>query len=286
MLTYQDVKQSYIRDKLAFYTDPSSAYIEPFRIIGPVYYVGDKAVCVHLIDTGEGLVLLDAGFPHTIHLLTDSIFRMGFDPRDIKYIIHTHGHYDHFGASMEYKHLYGCKLVMSRIDAERLPVAASDSWGRTVSPLLRLPEIDRTLEDGEHFKLGKLDMLCKLAPGHTAGTLAFFFTVEDGGKTYRVGTFGGAGLGSVRRCVLEHRGQELSLQQSMLDSCDMLMKEHVDVMLGNHPVNNDTVGLREKQLKEGGNPFINDALWPAFLQKTRNSFEKMFAQERAERGEA
>ncbi|MBR0153254.1 MAG: hypothetical protein IJM26_05670 [Lachnospiraceae bacterium] len=36
-------------------------YVHPFRICGNVWYLGDTWVCVHLIDTGEGLLLIDSG---------------------------------------------------------------------------------------------------------------------------------------------------------------------------------------------------------------------------------
>ena len=38
--------------------DPERRYVHPFRLYGNVWYVGDAWVCVHLIDTGAGLLLL------------------------------------------------------------------------------------------------------------------------------------------------------------------------------------------------------------------------------------
>ena len=81
-----------------FYNHPEKYVIKPFRIFGNLYYVGDKKVCSHLIDTGDGLILIDTGYQHSQHLLIESIYSLGFDPRDIKIIIHSHGHFDHFCA--------------------------------------------------------------------------------------------------------------------------------------------------------------------------------------------
>ena len=36
---------------------PDDFYVRPFQIAGNVYYIGNKAVCSHLIDTGEGLIV-------------------------------------------------------------------------------------------------------------------------------------------------------------------------------------------------------------------------------------
>ena len=45
-----------------------------------VYQVGgNNGVCVYLLDSGDGLILLDTGLQETIYLVVDSIHRMGFD---------------------------------------------------------------------------------------------------------------------------------------------------------------------------------------------------------------
>ena len=36
--------------------------IEPFKIIGNTYFVGTFPASSHLIDTGDGLILLDTGY--------------------------------------------------------------------------------------------------------------------------------------------------------------------------------------------------------------------------------
>jgi hypothetical protein len=39
--------------------------VEPFRVIGNVYYVGVSGVTSFLITTPQGHILLDGGFPET-----------------------------------------------------------------------------------------------------------------------------------------------------------------------------------------------------------------------------
>ena len=77
---------------------PFVGKMRPFRIIGNTYFVGTYQASAHLIDTGDGLILFDTGYGNTTHMLLDSIRSLGFDPMDIKYIIHSHGHFDHFGS--------------------------------------------------------------------------------------------------------------------------------------------------------------------------------------------
>jgi len=288
MKTSEELQKAYYASKMDFYLHPSNYAVEPFRIFGPVYYVGDKQVCVHLIDTGEGLIILDAGFPQCVHLLTESIYHLGFDPHDIKWVIITHGHYDHTGCAMEYKRLYGARVAMSRVDTEW--IAGKEFMLPSTHPLVMLsaaPEIDHMIEDGEHIRLGNIDMECKLIPGHTPGAMAFFFNATEDGKTrYRVGEYGGAGIRSVRKDRLLKGGQPLSIRQDFLDSLEKMKSEHVDIQLGNHPYNNHTFEKRARQLAGEKDAFIDPEGWLAFLNETQEKLRKMYAEEEASEAEA
>ena len=147
---YYEVQRNYKNSHKAFYTNPSVARIEPFKIADGLYYVGDKKVCVHLIDTGDGLILIDSGYLGAAHLLVDSIWRAGFDPQNVRWIIHTHGHSDHFGASDEFHKMYGTKLAISRVDAEAIRQKPHRAHVNNVSfPYAVIPEFDYEIEDGE-----------------------------------------------------------------------------------------------------------------------------------------
>jgi len=281
-MKYEELVSSYQKKKEAFYRDPASAYIEPFRVVGNVYYVGDRQVCVHLVDTGDGLILIDSGFPHTVFMLFDSIWRLGFRPEDVKYILHSHGHYDHFGASEVFKKMYGTKLCISRTDfemLERCPEAACLRHCEPVAPLLKVPEFDIILEDGALLKIGNLSIRAVLYPGHTPGNMGFFFDTEEDGKTLHVGSFGGVGTGSAQPCSLHEYGIKENLCELMLKSLEKAREEKVDVVLGNHPYNNETLKKRQLQLERGGNPFVDAEMWLKLLDKTRISFEKMLAED-------
>ena len=163
-----------------------------------MYYVGDKKVCIHLIDTGDGLILIDSGYLGARHLLVDSIWRAGFDPRNVRWILHTHGHFDHFGASEEFAKMYGTKLAISRLDAQLLCEKPHYAHiDKTLYPLANIPRFDHEIEDGEIFSLGNVQIRCVLMPGHTQGVLTLFFPVTENGKTYLAGLYGGAGISPV-----------------------------------------------------------------------------------------
>lgn len=226
-------------------------------------------VCVHLIHTEEGLLLLDAGYHCTKHLLMESIIRLGFDPADVRWIILTHAHADHFGAANEFRSLYGTKVALSAADAKSVrekPFRAIGSFGDVP---MNPPVIDRELEGGEVFVFGGKKIRCVLTPGHTLGTMSFFFDVTDNGCTYLAGEFGGAGLNAIRLPYMLHYQLPLDMAQRMVASLDRIKDEPVAVHLGNHPYNSHTMEKRERQLSEGGNPFIDASSWKKFIEETR-----------------
>jgi metallo-beta-lactamase class B len=268
---YEERKNRYFKKHTAFYTNPSIARMDPFLIADGLYYVGDRYVCIHLIQTEEGLILIDSGFFGAAHLLVDSIWRAGFDPRDVRWIIHTHGHSDHFGASEEFRRMYGTKLAISKVDAQKLGKCEKYEIGGF--PFAKIPSFDYEIEDGEIFKLGSKKIRCVLTPGHTEGVLSLFFDVSYDGNTYLAGLFGGAGVNAISLPAMYCNNSPMDSPQIMLSSIEKVWNEPVTIHLGNHPDNNDTLEKRERQLKEGGNPFIDSCSWHNFLSSLRKKVE-------------
>src|SRR5688500_5662428 len=91
--------------------------VEPFRIIGNIYYAGASGVSAFLIRTNAGSILIDGGLPETAPLIAQSIKALGFDIRDVKYLLNSHAHFDHAGGLAELKRLTGASLLMSAADA-------------------------------------------------------------------------------------------------------------------------------------------------------------------------
>lgn len=267
---YNDFRVNYDKHNKGFYTNPSIARIEPFKIADGLYYVGDKKVCIHLLDTGDGLILIDSGYLGAAHLLVDSIWRAGFDPQNICWIIHTHAHYDHFGASDEFRRMYGAKLAISRIDAERIREKPHRAHvNNEMFPFAKIPDFDYEIEDGEIFALGNVKIRCIVTPGHTQGVLSLFFDVTENGKTYLAGLYGGAGVNALTLPYICYNDDPENCPQQMLESIEKIWDEKVVVHLGNHPNNNQTLEKREQQIKEGGNPFIAPDSWQKFLSQLK-----------------
>src|SRR5581483_2768595 len=76
---------------------------DPFKVFDNLYYVGFQAVSAYLVTTSAGLVLIDTGYAQTADWLVDSIKKTGNDPKNIKYILITHSHADHYGGAARMK---------------------------------------------------------------------------------------------------------------------------------------------------------------------------------------
>ncbi len=233
--------------------------MKPFKIINQVYYVGTYQACCYLIDTGDGLIMVDPGYNNTTYLVLNSIYELGFKPTDIKYIIATHWHGDHAEAVEAFADLSGAKTLIGKEDA----IKAEQYF-----------KADILVSDGDKLSLGNITIEFLETPGHTKGTLSFFFNVTDGDKTYRVGQFGGAGANTLVKDKYDFDG----CVEAYKSSLSRLMNQKVDVFIGNHCWNNNTKEKSDLIGKTEQNPFIDSEIWCKFLSFCENRVNEIIEQ--------
>lgn len=258
---------------------PWKEYAKPFKIIDNLYFVGNIASSSHLIDTGEGLVLIDSGYPQTLYMLIESVWELGFDIRDIKHILHSHGHYDHLGATKALKELCDAETWIGADDAPYANRSIDLTWAKELGEVYYESfRPDHLISDGDIFKLGDVEIEMLNTPGHTPGTISFFFDMLHEEKTLTVGMHGGVGTNSMAKSFLDEYSLNYSCRQDFFDGLERLKKKHVDVFIGNHTWNNDTIGKSER-MKKDNNPFIDASAWLVFLDSCRQSLEKTISEE-------
>lgn len=167
-----------------------------------VHRLGDELVNFYLVDTGDGLVLVDAGLPgHWRGFLAD-LDRLGVAPTDVTDVLVTHGHPDHVGLAERLRVEAGARIHVHEAEAALVaaplrPAADARPERSVLGYALRRPSGLRTplhlLRHGAlrtrpvlepvTFTGGVLDdvpgrPLAVHTPGHTHGSTVFVFAEQ------------------------------------------------------------------------------------------------------------
>ncbi|MCQ2424589.1 MAG: MBL fold metallo-hydrolase [Lachnospiraceae bacterium] len=261
-------------------SEPWKGYMPPCRIFGNLYFVGTEPASTHIIDTGEGLIMIDSGYQQSLYLMLHNMHLMGLDPMDLKYIVHTHGHIDHMGATRALIEMTGAKTFLGEPDKRHVTgetdLHFANELGMTFTETFT-PDV--LLHDGDVIALGDTKILCLATPGHTPGAMSFFFDVSEGEETYRCGLHGGMGVNSMTKAYLTSKGLPLSLQEDFLNAMDRLAEEKVDIYLGNHVMFNNTKGKYRRLIAGDRLAFVNPAEWGNSCRWAKNNMMNVMKNE-------
>jgi metallo-beta-lactamase class B len=156
--------------------------VEPFRILGNLYYVGASDITAFLITTPQGHILLDGGFPETVPIIRRNMEKLGFKLADVKILLNSHAHFDHAGGLAELQRLSNARLAASAADA---PFLESGGKGDPVfGDRLTFPpvKVSRIVHDGEAVTLGGVELVAHVTAGHTPGCTTWSLRTDDGGQ--------------------------------------------------------------------------------------------------------
>ena len=92
---------------------------------------------------------------------------------ELKYIILTHGHFDHTISAEKLKELTGAKLVIHKEDDEMLTDAEKSALAFFLGRHDVIAPADITLEDGDTLQLGSSELKLIHTPGHSKGSSCF-----------------------------------------------------------------------------------------------------------------
>lgn len=258
---------------------PWEGHFEPLCMIGNLYFVGSCPASVHIVDTGEGLVMLDTGYRESLHEVIDNIYRVGLDPHKIKYILLTHGHIDHMGAARAVAELVGAKIVLGRADREYANGTLALSYAKELGMLYTDPfEPDILVEDGDTLALGGTTFRAVATPGHTPGAMSWIFPVSDGEREYIAGLHGGMGINTLSREFLDAYALPYTLRDEFVRSMLRLNEERVEIFLGNHMQHNHTEE-KARRVREGDRlAFVDPDEWQPYnlwcIENLRSMMEK------------
>lgn len=246
--------------------------LQGFKLYPSVYFVGNERVSVHIIDTSNGLVMIDTGYPDMLDVILKNIENIGLCVKNICAIFHSHGHIDHFGCTREIAALSGAKTYISRIDNDILNGKLDLSWARELGCEPIPPfSCDVLIEDGDIFDFGDTGIRCVHTPGHTDGVMSFFITLPDGKIA---AMHGGGGINTQKSEFLNRYGLSFDCRRKFRESLDKVRDERVDVILGNHP---EQTGTLEKMVKvlSGETDVFERGEWDVLLGKLERAINKI-----------
>ena len=254
--------------------------IPPFKVFDNLYYVGPGFVSVWLIPTNQGLILIDtAQEPYVDHVIA-GIRRVGFEPKNIRYILLSHGHLDHFGGAAKIQELSGARVATLEEDWQLIETAGKTA-GRSGNPPPRVPTRDMVIKEGDVVTLGDTSLKVYKLPGHTPGSPSFEFTVYDGGKPYKAFLFGGPGP----RGGVGGGEQFLASANRLAQMQDVQVAVHVHSWLTSYPYPNGGLLERAQTLAQRKpdepHPFVDNASWRDWLKIVQAGAAKNLQDEKA-----
>lgn len=147
----------------------------PWHVFGNVYMVGTCGITALLITTPNGHFLIDGATADAAEGIAENIRKLGFDPKDVRYILATHEHLDHAGGLAKLKAISGAKFAVreaARLGMETgLPLADDPQHG--IHPAFPGIKADLIVEDGQTLRIGKQTLTIMATPGHTPGGTSF-----------------------------------------------------------------------------------------------------------------
>lgn len=249
---------------------PWELAIEPFQVAPHTWYVaGQTWVGCYLIDTGDGLILIDTAITESAYMLVDSIYKLGFSPKQIKKILISHAHFDHCGAARLMQELTGAELWMSKEDWDFMQKCPNETLilDKDDHPQPFTP--DHFYSDDEPVRLGNIEVRTLLTPGHTAGCTSFFWEVENpvNGEKYVCAMHGGVGANTMNdKYYATSQYLTPAYRDRFFADEEKVASIHVDIALPSHP-NQIEIVDRAGQYTDESQPFLDTTVWGDFLKE-------------------
>jgi metallo-beta-lactamase class B len=236
---------------------PNDPLIAPAKIFDNVYAIGNAGTVAYVIQTSDGLMMIDAlGANQVDTQLLPGFQKLGLDPAKVKIIVVTHGHADHFGGSPYMQDHYGSKVYVSAADWNLMENPPAGRGGdKKPGPTAILPKHDQVVIEGQPIGLGDVKVIPVAIPGHTPGSMGYMFPVKDNGKTHMAAIFGGTIL---TPGPISDQGLQTYLK-SLAHFKEETKKAKVDVEIQNHPLMDPIQTKLDKlQSRKKGdpNPFV------------------------------
>lgn len=245
----------------------------PYRLFGNTYYVGTAGLAVILIDSGDGLVLLDGALPQSVPLIAANLEALGFSLGDVRLVALSHAHYDHAGGIAALQRASGARVVTSRHAANTLargdlleddPQFGGDT---TAFPAVSGAEI---VENGASVVVGDVTLTAVYTPGHTPGGVSWTWQSCAAGECRRF--VYADSLGPVASDA--YRFGDGAAEQ-VRASAAAIAQLDCDILLAPHPF----LFRMQEKLEQGSSAFIDGGECAAYADNALESLERRLQRE-------
>ncbi len=256
----------------------------PFRLAGPIYYVGTQQLAVFLVSSPQGHILIDGGMPNSAAVIEKSIRDIGFKPEDIRILLTTQAHFDHVGTHAHFKKLSGAMMQAMTGDEKLLRDGGKSDYLFGANPAFHFPRVpvDRVLKDGDIVTIGGTRLTARHTPGHTPGSASYEMTVNEGGREYKVVFAASTSVNPGTRFV--KNPSYPGILEDFRKTFTLLESLQPDIFVSGHAT---FFNLKEKRAKM--NPespaaaFVDPAGYKRLLAEKKKAFETLVSQEQAGR---
>jgi metallo-beta-lactamase class B len=249
-----------------------STRLEPFRIVGNLYYIGARNISAFLFATPDGLIVVDTGSKEMIPGVRHNIEKLGFRVADVKIVLSGHAHWDHVGGHAALVRASGAQVMALGDDAAAIErgtdesFSASDGW----EPV----HVDRVLHDGDTVELGGTKLEAIWAPGHTPGCTVWTAQVVEDDHPYRVAFFA---------CMQPNGAVKLGDHPALVDQTRATFRKlrrlAPDFTLLVHPEEQFEGKLPQLQANVRPSPLHDPKAWGRFLDESEAEVQRRVAED-------
>ena len=237
-----------------------------------IYLFGTYDASLHIVDTGDGLIMFDTGYLKDFDTLIEKMGEFNLKVEDVKLLLLTHGHIDHIDCAKIIRDMSGCQIFIGDADKDYVNGKLNLTWADEVGVEYKYPfEADKIIYDGDIITLGNTTVKCINSPGHTPGATTYIFNTGD----YIASLHGGCGFNSMKKAFLDKYGLSYDCRDDFIKSCDRLKEEKVDIVLGNHLTQNKSVEKAEMVKNGNKDAFVDKEEWVSFLEGRKQALIKM-----------